>query len=108
MHPNHAKGSHRLLVLDSLEGQLKFISREVKASEVMPFVPLSIVARLNNQARREILSKKLDIFDSVVIDELRELTGYKDDLPLDTPIDLLSRDLRTISLEPKKAVIRRI
>jgi hypothetical protein len=105
MHPNHAKGSHRLLVLDSLEGQLKFISREVKASEVMPFVPLSIVARLNNQARREILSNKLDIFDSVVIDELRELTGYKDDLPLDTPIDLLSRDLRTISLEPKAAAL---
>ena len=86
-----------------MEGQLKFISRDVKASEVMPFVPLSVVARLNNQARKEMLSKKLDIFDTVVIDELRELTGYEDDLPLDTPIDLLSRDSRTISLEHKAA-----
>ena len=103
LHPNHTKGSHRLLILDSLEGQLKFISRDVKASEVMPFVPLSVVARLNNQARKEMLSKKLDIFDTAVIDELRELTGYEDDLPLDTPIDLLSRDSRTISLEPKAA-----
>lgn len=100
LYPIHTKGMHRLLLLDSLDGQIQFVSREVKPSEVFPHVPLSIVARMNNRARHEIVSKKLDALESSAFDELRELTGYRDDLQFDTPIDLLSRDSRTISIEP--------
>jgi len=102
LYPINSKGLHRLLLLDSLEGQMQFISRDVKASEVYPVMPLSIVARMNNRARSEIKSKKLDALRSVEFDELRDLTGYRDDLQFDTSIDLLSRDSRTISIGPRE------
>ena len=54
MRPAHA-GGHRLLVVDSLESnQLRFIHRKIKPGVVHPYVPMSIVGRLNIYKRGEI------------------------------------------------------
>jgi hypothetical protein len=97
LYPKSAHGSHKLLVVDSIEGRKEFISRNVKTSEVMPYTPLSVVARINNQAKKEISVKGVNSED---MDDLIKHTGYNDSLQFDTPNDLLSRDRRTISIEP--------
>ena len=66
----------------------------------MPYTPLSIVARINNQAKKEISVKGVDSED---MEDIRTHTGYSDILQLDTPNDLLSRDRRTISITPLPA-----
>ena len=54
MRPAHA-GGHRLLVVDSLESnQLRFIHRKIKPGVAHPYVPMSIVGRLNIYKRGEI------------------------------------------------------
>ena len=99
--PNNAKGSHRLLILDSIEGRKSYINRVVRKSDVMPFTSLSIVARINNQAVKEINMKEFLSSNAEENSELRELTGYREDLKIDTEIDLLRRDSRTTSIVKK-------
>jgi len=97
LHPNSVKGSHRLLVIDSIEGKKIFISRDVKSSDVLPFTSLSIVARINCQAKKEIMDRK-SIMTLEEETDLCDLTGFDDGLVVETPGDILTRDSRTVSI----------
>lgn len=86
---------HKLLALDSIEGRHTYIDRTLKMADVLPITSLSIVARINVQAKKE---KGKLVMSSDVEEDFNMHTGYKEDLLIDTPIDLLRRDSRTIGI----------
>ena len=102
LHPNSIKGSHRLLVVDSIDRKKSFISRDVKSSEVLPFTSLSIVARINCQAKKEMMGQK-SVLSLEEENDLVDLTGFNEDLVVDTPGDILIRDSRTVSITEPSA-----
>ena len=97
LHPNSVKGSHRILQIDSIEGKKTLLTRNIKSSQVQPFISLSIVARINNQAKREMMMKRM-ILTEEEEKEIINLTGFSEELLLDTPNDILQRDSRTVSI----------
>ena len=108
LHPNSSKGSHKLLLIDSLEGKKVYISRDVKPSDVLPFTSLSIVARINCQAKKELIDRKPGLSQEEESD-LVDLTGFNDELVVETPGDILTRDSRTVSIiEPYQGENARI
>ncbi len=46
----------------------------------MPYLPLSIVARINNFAKKELLSNKTRSLDPSDIEDIRVHTGFRDNL----------------------------
>jgi hypothetical protein len=53
LYPNNENGSHKVLLLDSVEGRKMKVDRMVLVNDVLPQFPLSIVARINAQAKLE-------------------------------------------------------
>ena len=99
LYPKTARGSHKLMVLDSIDGQrVQTIYRDVKSSEVLPFVPISIVSRINRLAQAQLSEKAINSLPSTDIEEIKDLTGFRVDGILEAPVDLLRRDSSTISL----------
>jgi hypothetical protein len=99
---SNKQNSHELLVLDSIEKPSHVVIKAaVKSTAVLPYTPLSIVARINAQSVKE-KSKlgKSRTWTQVEEAEFREATGFSDDLILDTPPDLLHRDSRTTQIQP--------
>lgn len=103
LYPKTVKGSHKLLVLDSIDGRVVTIFRDVKAAEVLPYVPISIISRINRLAKTQMTDKGVNQLPSQDIEELRELTGFRDDSIVEAPIDLLRRDRSTISMDEATA-----
>ena len=101
LHPNSTKFSHKLLVIDSIESRLATLDRKLKHTDVLPSTSLSTVARVNNQARKEINQLKKRGISTVEFEDFMELTGYREDLLVDTPLDLLKRDSRTSSISTR-------
>ena len=99
---SNTMNSHEVLVVDSIDSSRPIILKvPLKASDVLPYVPLSIVARINQQAVSEVgkMNKK-KLMSKDDMNDLVEATGFSDDLILDTPIELLQRDSRTVSIQP--------
>jgi len=99
---SNTTNSHEVLVLDSIDtGRPIVVKVTLKRTDVLPYVPLSIVARINAQAVKEVkkINSKRMMSDGELA-ELSEATGFSNDLILDTPIDLLHRDSRTVSIQP--------
>ena len=89
--------SHEVLVVDSIDSSRPVTLKvPLKVSDVLPYGPLSTVARTSAQAVSEVekMNKKR-LMSSDDMSDLAEATGFSDDLILDTPIDLLQRDSRT-------------
>jgi len=103
LYPKTARGSHKLLVLDSIDGRVVTIFRDVKAAEVLPYTPISIISRINRYAKAQMTDKGVNQLPSQDIEELRELTGFRDDNIVEAPIELLRRDSTTISMDEATA-----
>lgn len=102
MHPVHA-GSHRLLVIDSLESnQLRFIHRKIKPGMVHPYIPMSIVGRLNARAKREravyVSRRQLE-----VVRRYDEDTGYDEFAEQGVvPPEFQMRNNHTVGMQPNE------
>ena len=104
LYPKTVRGSHKLLVLDSIDGpRVVTIFRDVKTTEVLPYTPISIISRINRVAKTQMSNKSINSLPSTDIEELRELTGFRDESIVDVPIDLLRRDSSTISMDEATA-----
>ena len=99
LYPKTSRGSHKLLVLDSIDGsRVQAIYRDVKSSEVLPYVPISVISRINKLAKLQMNDKHINSLPSSDIEEIRELTGFQEDSIVEAPIDLLRRDSNTVSM----------
>jgi hypothetical protein len=99
LYPKTIRGSHKLLVLDSIDcPRVATIFRDVKTTEVLPYTPISIILRINRVAKTQMSNKSINSLPSTDIEELRELTGFRDESIVEAPVNLLRRDSSTISL----------
>ena len=102
MHPVHA-GGHRLLVLDSLEStQLRFIHRKLKPGVVHPYIPMTVVGRVNSRAKREraVYNSRQQL---EVIRRYDEDTGYDEFAEQGVvPPEFQMRSNQTIGMQPNE------
>jgi hypothetical protein len=99
LYPNNENGSHKVLLLDSLEGRKMKVDRMVLVNDVLPQFPLYIIARINAQAKVEMkVHRQKRLLSDEEIEDLEVFTGYKEDRMVLPGSSVLSRDSRTTAI----------
>ena len=102
MHPVH-HGGHKLLVMDSVEKPtLQYINRKLKPGMIHPYIPMSLVGRLNARASKERM-KYTSGEPSEVIRQYDLDTGYDENSEINAvESEFIIRSPQTLGMKPNE------